>query len=189
HSIHVNAKGAVIERGSLNYAGARCPGTRWTCASTRHTVVQIAKRCGQNRFVCRSSRCSVVQFSGVSGGAYVAGRHLASTAAPTKPNKAVCIKTTGLGASCSITQSGGGTAIVWEDAGKLTGLTQTALYTASIAQTAGSGANIACVQQGIFIDGSTTNTKSTGRTVTLEAHQSIIIKQDSASGGNTAKNR
>src|SRR5205823_1372385 len=48
-SIHVSAKGAVIQRGALNYAGARCPGTRWTCASTRHTVVQIAKRGGQNR--------------------------------------------------------------------------------------------------------------------------------------------
>src|SRR5438874_4340295 len=187
-SIHASAKGAVIQRGALNYAGARCPGTRWTCASTRHTVVQIAKRGGQNRFVCRSSRCSVVQFSGVSGGLYIAGRHLASTAAPTKPNKAVCIKTTGLGASCSITQSGGGTAIVWEDAGKQTGLTQTALYTASIAQTSASVDNIACVHQSVSIDGSTTNTKSSGATVTLEAHQSIIVKQDSASGNNTAEN-
>ncbi len=52
-SIHVNPKGAVIQRGGLNYAGARCPGARWTCASTKHTVVQIAKRGGQNRFACR----------------------------------------------------------------------------------------------------------------------------------------
>src|SRR6059058_2775299 len=53
-SIQVNARGAVIERGALNYAGAHCPGARWTCASTRHTVVQIAKQGGQNRFVCKS---------------------------------------------------------------------------------------------------------------------------------------
>jgi hypothetical protein len=185
-SIHVSAKGVVIQRGARNYAGVRCPGTRWTCASTRHTVVQIAKRGGQNRFVCRSSRCVVVQFAGVSHGVYI--RRLASTAAANKGNTATCIKTRGLGASCSITQSGGGTAIVWEDAGKKTGLTQTALYTASITQTSGSVNNLACVHQGIFIDGSTTNTKSSGATVTLEAHQSIIVKQDSASGGNTAEN-
>lgn len=187
-SIHVNPKGAVIQRGARNYAGAQCPGSGWTCAGTRHTVVQIAKRGGQNRFVCRSSRCAVVQFAGVSNGVYIAGRHLASTAAAKKGNTATCIKTTGLGASCSITQSGGGTAIVWEDAGKLTGLTQTALYTASIAQTSGSVENIACVHQSINIDGSTKNTSSSGATVTLEAHQSIIIKQDSASGNNTAEN-
>ena len=187
-SHHMDTKGLVIQRGLLNYAGAHCPGTRWNCASTRHTVVQIARRGGQNHFVCRSARCTVVQFAGVSHGAYISGHHLASTAAPNNPNKATCIKTTGLGASCSIRQSGGGTAIVWEDAGKKTGLTQTALYTASITQTSASVANLACVHQGIFIDGSTTNTKSTGATVTLEAHQSIIVKQDSASGNNTAEN-
>jgi hypothetical protein len=49
-SIHVNAKHVVIQRGLRNYAGAHCPGAHWTCASTRHTVVQIAKRGGQNRF-------------------------------------------------------------------------------------------------------------------------------------------
>src|SRR5205807_10557434 len=80
-SIHVNAKGAVIQRGLRNYAGAHCPGTRWTCASTRHTVVQIAKRSGQNRFLCRSSKCAVVQFSGVLRGVYIGRRRLASTAA------------------------------------------------------------------------------------------------------------
>jgi hypothetical protein len=193
HSIHVNAKGAVIQRGLRNYAGARCPGKHWTCASTKHTVVQIMGHGGKNRFVCRSSRCAVVQFSGVSHGVYLRGRHLASTAATKKGNVASCIKTTGLGASCSITQSGSGTignqATVWEDAGKLTGLTQTALYSATITQTAtGSGQNVVCVHQKVSIDGSTTNTSSKGATVTLEAHQSIIIKQDSASGGNTAEN-
>ena len=65
-SIHVNPNGAVIQRGLRNYAGARCPGKHWACASTKHTVVQIAKPGGQNRFVCRSNHCVVVQISGVS---------------------------------------------------------------------------------------------------------------------------
>ncbi len=51
-SIHVSAKHVVIQRGLRNYAGAHCPGKGWTCAGTRHTVVQIAKRGGQNRFAC-----------------------------------------------------------------------------------------------------------------------------------------
>ncbi len=190
HSIHVNAKGAVIQRGGLNYAGAHCPAKGWTCASTQHTVVQIATRGGQNRFLCRSSSCSVVQFSGVSRGVYIRGRSLASTAMPPKPNKAACIKTTGLTQSCSITQSSpaGNTAMVWEDAGKQRGLTQTALYSVSISQQAngsGTGPNLACVHQSVFIDGSTTNTSSKGATATLEAHQSIGIAQASTSGTNT----
>ena len=47
-----SAKGVVIERGLRNYAGAHCPGKGWTCAGTKHTVVQIAKRGGLNRFAC-----------------------------------------------------------------------------------------------------------------------------------------
>jgi hypothetical protein len=118
-SIHVNPKGAVIQRGSRNYAGARCPGSGWTCASTKHTVVQIAKRGGQN--LLQELEMLRVQLAGVSHGIYVAGRSLASSAGTKKGNVASCIKTTGLGASCSIMQSGSGTtgnqATIWEDAG------------------------------------------------------------------------
>jgi len=172
-SIHVNPKGVVIQRGLRNYAGPSCPGRAWRCARTLHAVVQIARPGGMNRFLCRTARCAVLQV------AEAASR-----------NSATCIKTTGLGASCSITQSNsaGNTALIWEDAGKLTGLTQTAVYSASIVQQSASGANLACVHQSIFIDGSTTNTRSAGATVTLEAHQSIFVKQDSTSGSNTAEN-
>ncbi len=172
-SIHVNPKGVVIQRGLRNYAGPSCPGRAWRCARTLHAVVQIARPGGMNRFLCRTARCAVLQ-----------------VAAAASRNSATCIKTTGLGASCSITQSNsaGNTALIWEDAGKLTGLTQTAVYSASIVQQSASGANLACVHQSIFIDGSTTNTRSTGATVTLEAHQSIFVKQNSTSGSNTAEN-
>src|SRR5690348_5188523 len=124
-SIHVNARGAVIQRGALNYAGRHCPGSRWTCARTKHTVVQIAKRGGQNRFVCRSSKCVVVQLSGVSRGVYIAGRTLAATTA-SKGNSATCIKTgsgatTGGGQSCVISQTSGpgpNTAVVYQNTSK-----------------------------------------------------------------------
>ncbi len=58
-SIHVNPKHAVIQRGLRNYAGAHCPGKHWTCAGTKHTVVQIAKRGGQNRFACVEPRSAL----------------------------------------------------------------------------------------------------------------------------------
>jgi hypothetical protein len=202
-SIHVNPKGAVIQRGALNYAGARCPGGRWTCASTKHTVVQIAKRGGQNRFVCRSSKCVVVQISGTSHGIYVSGRQLASTAAPA-PNKGgssgVCLKNgsgspAGTGQICTINQSGSGpnTAVVWENSQKMAGLNTSLTYTATITQTATGGGltqgNKACVTQNINLDGSTTGLKGKAVTAALEAHQSVNITQDaSGSAPNTAAN-
>ena len=170
-SIHVNPNGLVIQRGARNYAGPSCPGRAWTCARTRHAVVQIARPGGMNRFRCSTARCAVVQVA----------------AAAARPNKAVCIKTTGLGQSCTINQSGAGPnmAVVYENAGKQFGLTQTATSTASITQqvTSGSNGNTACVTQNINIDGSTTAARGKPVTVTLEAHQSVTIKQDVAGGG------
>jgi hypothetical protein len=198
-SIDVNPKGAVIQRGLRNYAGAHCPGKHWTCAGTRHTVVQIARRGGQNRFMCRSSKCVVVQLAGVSHGVYIASRSLASTAAPAgKGNSAVCIKmgsgaTTGSGQSCVISQSGSGpnTAVVYENTMKVSGLTQSAQYTALITQvvSSGSNGNTACVTQNINLDGSASNTNGKLTTADLKAHQSVTINQDAVGGGaNTATN-
>ena len=194
-SIHVNPNGAVIQRGGLNYAGARCPGVRWTCASTKHTVVQIAERGGQNRFACRTAHCVVVQISGASGGVYISGRQLASTAASTKGggggSTAVCVKTgsgatTGSGQSCTISQIGSGpnTAGVYQNAQKVSGLVQSAQYTASISQqSTGSNNNTACVTQVISLDGSNTNTNGKQTTASLQAHQSILISQNNSGTG------
>jgi hypothetical protein len=186
-SIGVNPRGVVIQRGARNYAGPRCPGRRWTCTETTHPVVQIAAAGGRNRFLCRTARCAVVQLT----------RRAATTrlslAAPTaKPNKAVCIKTMGLTQSCSISQSSAttdNTAVVYQNAGKLSGLTQTASSSASITQraTGSSNTNKACVFQATTIDGSTVAKKGTPVTVTLESHQSVNITQDSTGGGNSAQ--
>jgi hypothetical protein len=195
-SIHVNPKGVVIQRGARNYAGPNCPGKRWTCASTKHTVVQIAKRGGQNRFVCKSSKCVAVQISGTSHGFYVSGRRLASTAAPNKGgNSGVCVKTgsgatTGTGQTCTINQSGSGLnkAGVYENTQKVSGLTQNAQYNATITQTSSGAGNTACVFQNIYLDGSTSNTNGKPTTVSLQAFQTITIRQDSLTGTNSATN-
>jgi hypothetical protein len=186
-SIGVNPRGVVIQRGARNYAGPRCPGRRWTCTKATHPVVQIAAAGGRNTFLCRTAHCAVVQLT------REAATTRLSLAAPTpKPSKAVCIKTTGLTQSCSITQSSAtasNTAVVYENAGKASGLTQTASYSASITQqaTGSSNTNTACVFQATNIDGSTTAKMGTPVTVTLESHQSVSITQDSTGGGNSAQ--
>ena len=178
-SIHIDPKRVVIQRGLRNYAGSSCPGVGWTCTSTSHPVVQVASTAGRNVFQCASSSCAVVQ----------------SAPAALATNLAKCIKTTGISQSCSITQTSAtanNEAIVVETATKLTGLTQSASQTAQITQTATGGSevannNTACVLQTTTIEGSTVARRGMPVTVTLDAHQSISIKQDSLFGGNTVK--
>jgi hypothetical protein len=184
-AIGVNPHHFVIQRGIRNYAGANCPGKGWSCTSTAHPVIQVASAGGSNTFQCATASCAVVQVS----------------TAPSKPgpspNTATCIKTTGLTQSCSINQSSAtadNTAIVVEGqvaGAKMSGLTQTASYSAQITQRATGTANKnkACVLQTVNIDGSNGITKrGTPVAVTLNAHQSVSITQDSTHGGNTVQN-
>jgi hypothetical protein len=185
-AIGVDPRGLVIQRGARNYAGPSCPGAGWACTSTAHPVIQIAAAGGKNTFLCTSGRCAVVQTTR-SGIAAKTTRSLTAAAAT---NKATCIKTTGLGQSCSISQnspSANNEAIVYENITKASGLTQTASSTAQITQrTTGSNTtNKACVFQIIDVTGSTVAKKGVPVTVALEAHQSISITQDSATGGNS----
>jgi hypothetical protein len=175
----LNPDRVVIQRGVRNYAGPSCPGTGWTCTSTADPVVQIAAPGGANRFRCVTARCVVVQ---------------ATATAAAATNMAKCIRTTGITQSCSISQTSAtadNVAIVVEIATKMAGLTQNASSTAQITQqaTGSSNSNTACVYQSISLEGSTTATKGKPVTVTLNAHQSISIAQDSDSpGGNTVQN-
>jgi hypothetical protein len=195
-SIHVNPKGVVIQRGLRNYAGAHCPGKGWTCARTRHTVVQIAKPGGVNRFVCGTAKCTVVQFGGTSRGLRLdAASPPQAKPPPPPPNYALCVKTTGITQSCVINQpnaTGQNKAVVWMVTPKLTGLTQSSSYSALITQgpasaTGSSNNNLACVRQFVWIDGSTTKTNASSTTVTNDNHQSVTIRQNSLTGSNTVE--
>jgi hypothetical protein len=171
----ISPRGVAIQRGVRNYAGPSCPGKGWACTHAKR-VVQIATGRGRNMFRClKAKRCLVVQLTKSS---------LAAT------NIATCIKTTGITQSCSITQSGAGgnEARVYMNAKKLSGLTQNATQTATIAQTTGSGANTACVSQIADIESTTTAKRGTPVSVTLDAHQSISVSQNSQSGSNTLAN-
>jgi hypothetical protein len=169
-SLGISPSGVVIQRGARNYAGPHCPGKDWTC-TTSSRVVQIATGHGENTFRCSVASCVVVQ----------------ATESALATNTARCIRTTGITQSCSINQSSTSSdnqAIIVEIANKTSGLTQNASQTAQIVQTADSGANTACVLQRTTIEGSTVARRGTPVTVTLDAHQSISITQDSHSGGN-----
>ena len=180
-AIGLDPRGLVIQRGARNYAGPNCPGAGWACASTAHPVVQIAAAGGKNTYLCTSGSCAVVQATNTT-------RSLTGAAAI---NKATCIKTTGLGQSCSISQNStsantNNEAVVYENEDKGSGLNQTASATAQITQraTGSASTNKACVFQNIKVEGSTVAKKGVPVTVALEAHQSISITQDSATGGN-----
>jgi hypothetical protein len=100
---------------------------------------------------------------------------------------------TGGGQTCSISQTGTGSAAnmagIYENSNKVSGLTQSQQYVASITQTSsGSGNNTACVTQAVGQDGSTSNTNTKGVTVSLGAIQSITITQNTLTGNNTATN-
>src|SRR4051812_6425946 len=183
-AIGVDPRGLVIQRGARNYAGPNCPGAGWACTSTAHPVIQIAAAGGKNTFLCSTGSCAVVQATAAS-----ATRTARSLSAAAATNTAKCIKTTGLTQSCSLSQntsSGNNEAIVYENAVKNTGLTQTALVTAQITQTAsGANANKACVFQNVNIEGSATEKKTSPIVVSLDARQTISITQDSKTGGNT----
>jgi hypothetical protein len=190
-AIGVDPRGVVIQRGARNYAGPSCPGARWTCTSTAHPVVQLATAGGKNTFLCTSGRCAVMQ-----GTIRAAGRDARSLAVATTTNTARCVRTTGVTQSCSINQASAtanNEAIVYENAGKMTGLSQTASFMASIVQSATGDQSVAnynraCVYQAINMDGSTTGKNRNAATVTLNATQSVSITQNSSFGGNSVQN-
>jgi len=177
-SLGISAKGVVIQRGAKNYAGARCPGKGWTCTSTRHAVVQVARPGGKNTFACATTKCSVVQFA----------------MAATGTNTAKCINTASASSvvqACLIVQSSSSSnnqAIVVETA-NVSGLTQAAVLGVDIRQraTGASNSNKACVLQTVNGTASTT-TGGSNVTAKMEGHQGVKVVQDSAHGGNTVQN-
>ncbi len=174
-TIHVDPAGLVIQRGARNYAGPSCPGRGWSCTSTAHPVVQVAGAAGRNVFSCSTRACAVVQFA----------------RAAAADNTARCIKITGLTQTCTINQSSASAnnvAVVYQAAVGALNPSQTASQTAAVTQqaTGAANTNTACVSQNVVVDGSTA-ARTAPINVALEAHQTLTVKQDSASGGNAAQ--
>jgi hypothetical protein len=142
----LNAKGFVVQRGRLNYAGPKCPGRKWKC--TKNTkVVQVAKgKHGRNRADCDGSltqttnavSCMVVQN------------------APSGKNRARCSlearDVTPVVLTCQITQTntdGDNVARVTERVAQRDGADQRATLNALVTQMNGTGDNESDVTQTI----------------------------------------
>jgi hypothetical protein len=142
----LNARGFVVQRGQLNYAGPNCPGRKWRCTK-KTKVVQVAKgKHGRNRADCDGSltqttnavSCIVVQN------------------APSGRNKARCSldarDVTPVVLTCQITQTntdGDNIARVHEGVKQRDGADQRATLNALVTQVNGTGDNESDVTQTI----------------------------------------
>jgi hypothetical protein len=142
----LNAKGFVIQRGRLNYAGPKCPGRKWKCTKSTKVVQVASGKRGRNRADCDGSltqttnavSCIVVQN------------------APSGKNKARCSlearDVTPVVLTCQITQTntdGDNVARVTERVAQRDGADQRATLNAQVTQVNGTGDNESDVTQTI----------------------------------------
>jgi hypothetical protein len=142
----LNAKGFVIQRGRLNYAGPKCPGRKWKCTK-KTKVVQVASgKHGRNRVDCDGSlaqttnaaTCIVVQNS-------TSGKNKARCSLAARDVSPVVL-------TCQITQTntdGDNVARVRERVSQREGASQLATLNAQVTQTNGTGDNDSNVNQRI----------------------------------------
>jgi hypothetical protein len=142
----LSAKGFVIQRGRLNYAGPKCPGRKWKCTK-KTKVVQVASgEHGRNRVDCDGSltqttnaaTCIVVQNS-------TSGKNKARCSLAARDVSPVVL-------TCQITQTntdGDNVARVRERVSQREGASQLATLNAQVTQTNGTGDNDSNVNQRI----------------------------------------
>jgi hypothetical protein len=136
-AIGLDPRHVVIQRGSKNYAGPKCPGSGWRCTKGRR-VLQIGTA---NLYTCSPgtasppNSCTIIQHNGTGNGT------------------ATCTETSvGPTQTCSITQdssSGSNTANVTQTLAqaRLGSGTQNATQNARVVQSSGAGSNTASVRQ------------------------------------------
>jgi hypothetical protein len=142
----LNAKGFVIQRGRLNYAGPKCPGRKWKCTK-KTKVVQVASgKHGRNRVDCDGAltqttnavTCIVVQNA-------TSGKNKARCSLSARDVSPVVL-------TCQITQTntdGDNIARVRERVAQRDGASQLATVNAQVTQTNGTGDNESDVNQRI----------------------------------------
>ena len=182
----MSAKGFVVQRGPLNYAGPKCPGRKWNCTK-KTKVVQIASgRHGKNRLECgpngtltktttagtKTIRCVIVQVSS-------SGKNRAHCDLSSRKASPVALE-------CQITQtnvSGDNIARVRQSVKQRDGADQRATLTATVTQTTGSGDNWSRVKQ--TIDQTTDDVAmAIAPTQNQEGRFSARVSQSSQTGQN-----
>lgn len=182
----MSAKGFVVQRGQLNYAGPNCPGRRWNCTK-KTKVVQISSgRHGKNRLECgpngtltdtttagtRTITCVVIQTA-------TSGKNHARCALSARGVSPVVL-------DCRIEQTnvnGDNKARVKQRAVQRDGADQRATLNALVSQRNGSGDNRSDVDQ--TIDQTTDDVQmATSPAQNQEGRFSARIAQSSATGSN-----
>ena len=182
----LSAKGFVVQRGPLNYAGPKCPGRNWNCTN-KTKVVQIASgRHGKNHLECgpngtltkttaagtKTIRCVIVQVS-------ASGKNRAHCDLGSRKDSSVVLE-------CQITQtnvSGDNLARVRQSVKQRDGADQRATLTATVTQTTGSGDNWSRIKQ--TIDQATDDVAmATAPTQNQEGRFSARVSQSSQTGRN-----
>jgi hypothetical protein len=179
----LNAKGFVIQRGRLNYAGPKCPGRKWKCTK-KTKVVQVASgKHGRNRVDCdgaltqttNAATCIVVQTA-------TSGKNKARCSLATRDVSPVVLM-------CQITQTntdGDNIARVRERVAQRDGADQRATVNALVTQRNGTGDNESDVNQRIN-QRSDEVSMATVPTQNQEGRFSGLIAQTSDSGSNDSR--
>jgi hypothetical protein len=179
----LNAKGFVIQRGRLNYAGPNCPGRKWKCTK-KTKVVQVASgKHGRNRVDCDGAltqttnavTCIVVQNA-------TSGKNKARCSLAARDVSPVVL-------TCQITQTntdGDNIARVRERVAQRDGADQRATVNALVTQTNGTGDNESDVNQRIN-QRSDEVSMATVPTQNQEARFTGRIAQTSDSGVNDSR--
>jgi hypothetical protein len=179
----LNAKGFIIQRGRLNYAGPKCPGRKWKCTK-KTKVVQVASgKHGRNRVDCDGAltqttnavTCIVVQNA-------TSGKNKARCSLSARDVSPVVL-------DCRITQTnvdGDNIARVRERVSQRDGADQRATVNALVTQTNGTGDNESDVNQRIN-QRSDEVSMATMPTQNQEGRFSGLIAQTSDSGSNDSR--
>jgi hypothetical protein len=179
----LNAKGFVIQRGRLNYAGPKCPGRKWKCTK-KTKVVQVASgKHGRNQVDCDGAltqttnavTCIVVQNA-------TSGKNKARCSLAARDVSPVVL-------TCQITQTntdGDNIARVRERVAQRDGADQRATVNALVTQTNGTGDNESDVNQRIN-QRSDEVSMATVPTQNQEARFTGRITQTSDSGSNDSR--
>ncbi len=146
-SVGLDPRTVVIQTGTRNYAGLKCPGARWNCT----TATRVLQAGSDNVFQCTPTVSAVFSNSGGSQSCVI----MQNT--PTGSNTATCTEHTSLATPvqvCQITQTGrNNTANVNQQNGS-NGTIESGSQTASVTQNGATGTNRATIVQTIAQDAS-----------------------------------
>jgi uncharacterized repeat protein (TIGR01451 family) len=147
-SVGIDPRTVVIQTGKHNYAGARCPGKRWTCT----TATRVFQAGSDNVYQCTPA--GAVVSSSNSGGTQSCELIQNN---PTGSNSATCTEHTDSVAAvqyCKITQVGRSNVATVNQQNGSAGTTESASQTAIVNQSGASGSNRANITQTIAQDAS-----------------------------------